>query len=97
MIVVKGYMQTTKKETGPRKLQAGSNFKYRTLKSMVQERCIALARFNEWEKQIIEKPDSAKCLKAVFELYDLIPDQAKQRPVNVDGIIKMREGLACLT
>jgi hypothetical protein len=33
----------------------------------------------------------------VFELYDLVPDQARQRPVNVEGIMRMREGLACLT
>ena len=44
----------------------------------------------------MEKPDRVDCLALVFELYELVPDQAKQRPVNVEGIIKMREGLACL-
>ena len=63
---------------------------------MIHETCKAFARFNEWEKQILEKPDSADCLAAVFDLYDLVPNEAKQRPVNVEGIIKMREGLACL-
>ncbi|MFC1877555.1 hypothetical protein ACFL2E_09840 [Thermodesulfobacteriota bacterium] len=62
-----------------------------------QKKCEALDRFNEWEKQIIEKPDYADCLAALFELYDLVPDLAKQRPVNVEGIMKMRERLACLT
>jgi hypothetical protein len=65
-------------------------------KNMIQEKCEAFVRFNDWEWQTLEKPNSANCLAAVFELYDLIPDQAKQRPVNVAGIIKMREGLACL-
>ena len=68
----------------------------RKQKDMIQEKCCAFGRFNEWEKHILEKPDSADCLAAVFELYDLVPDEAKQRPVNVEGIIKMREGLACL-
>jgi len=43
-----------------------------------------------------EKPDGANCLAAVFELYDFIPNKAKQRPVNVKDIIKMRERLSCL-
>ena len=73
------------------------NIKSRKHKDMIHETCKAFARFNEWEKQILEKPDSADCLAAVFELYDLMPDQARQRPVNVEGIIKMREGLSCLT
>ena len=72
-----------------------------TNKNVIQKeayigKCNAFDRFNEWEKQILEKPDIAACLAAVFELYDLVPDQARQRPVNVAGIIKMRKELACL-
>ena len=70
--------------------------KLRKQKDMIHEKCNALSRFNDWEQQIFEKPNRATCLAVVFELYDLMPDQAKQRPVNVEGIIKMREGLACL-
>ena len=73
------------------------NSKTRKHKDMIHKKCNALGRFNEWEKQILEKPDSADCLAAVFELYDLMPGQARQRPVNVEGIIKMRESLSCLT
>lgn len=68
----------------------------RKQKDMLHEKCNAFGRFNEWEQQILEKPHYADCLAAVFDLYDLLPDIAKQRPVNVEGIIKMREGLACL-
>ena len=89
-------MKKTEKESSRRYLQAKSEFKSRTQKDMVQEKCNAFDRFNEWEKLIRVKPDSADCLAAVFELYDLEPDQAKQRPVNVEGIIKMRKDLACL-
>ena len=67
------------------------------LKKKLYERSALLRRFNEWERQIVKKPDMANCLSAVFELYDMIPDHAKHRAVNVEGIMKMRKGLACLT
>ena len=63
---------------------------------MIREQSKAFGRFNDWEQQLQEKPDGANCLAAVFELYDLLPDKAKQRPVNVAGIIKMHERLSCL-
>jgi hypothetical protein len=66
------------------------------LRRKLKEKCASFGRFNAWERQTIEKPDVSKCLAAVFELYEMIPDKAKKRPVNIDGIIKMREGLACL-
>jgi hypothetical protein len=90
-------MKTTETESCCRYLQKQKKIESRKQKDMIQEKCNAFRRFNEWEKQILEKPDMADCLALVFELYDLVPDQAKQRPVNVNGIIKMREGLACLT
>ena len=67
-----------------------------TNKNAIQERCESFDHFNEWEHNIQEKPNSENCLDAVFELYEMIPEQARQRLVNVKGIIKMREGLACL-
>jgi len=89
-------MKKTKKESGRRYLQAKSEFKSRTPKGMIHEKCNAFDRFNKWEERIREKPDIADCLAAMFELYDLVPDKAKQRPVNVEGIIKMQKELACL-
>ena len=68
----------------------------RKQKNMIRKQCKAFGRFNDWEQQLQEKPDGASCLAAVFELYDLVPDKAKQRLVNVEGIIKMRERLSCL-
>lgn len=66
------------------------------LKKKLHEASIRYCRYNEWERQIEEKPDMATCLAAVFELYDMIPDDAKHRTINVKGIMKMRKGLACL-
>jgi len=67
-----------------------------SLKKMLHQRCLSLDRFNALERQMMNKPDVQNCLAAVFELYEMIPDKARQRPVNVAGIMKMREGLACL-
>jgi hypothetical protein len=68
----------------------------RKQKDMIEQKREQFTRFNDWELQLREKPNCSICLAVVFELYDLMPDQAKQRSVNVAGIIKMREGLACL-
>jgi hypothetical protein len=65
-------------------------------KKMIEQKCAQFARFNDWELRLREKPNSSICLAAVFELYEMMPEQAKQRTLNVEGIIKMRKGLACL-
>jgi hypothetical protein len=66
-------------------------------KNRYAARLKAFKRFNNWEKQSMEKPAATTCLTVIFELYDLMPDEAKQRPIDVEGIMKTREGLACLT
>ena len=66
------------------------------LKNKIIQECMKLKRFNEWESHQREKPDIESCLSAVFELYEMIPDYAKHRPINVKGIMKMRKELACL-
>jgi hypothetical protein len=35
-------------------------------------------------------------LAAVFELFVLIPEAARQRPVDAQGVIEMHKALACL-
>jgi|GEM_PF-1295231 len=56
----------------------------------------ALRRFNEWEVSHADKMPDNQSLSAVFELYELIPEAARQRPVDVRGVIKMHKALACL-
>lgn len=67
---------------------------------MIHKYIKALTRFNAWEDkridQISDRLSDQRRLAAVFELYELIPENARQRPVNVEGIIKMRKALACL-
>ena len=56
----------------------------------------SLERFNDWEKNHIDKTEEYQRLSAVFGIYDLIPENARQREVNVNGIMKMRKALSCL-
>jgi hypothetical protein len=67
------------------------------LKKQLHKMSLSFKRFNEWERRLNDKPDVTTCLAAVFELYEMIPPQARTRTINVEGIMKMREGIACLT
>lgn len=63
---------------------------------MVYKHLTSLQRFNEWEKHCLDKMDGLHGLYAVFDLYDLIPEDARQREINIKGIMKMRKALECL-
>ncbi len=65
-------------------------------KRLIYKRLHSLERFNEWEKNHIDKNEEYQRLAAVFGIYDLIPEKARQREVNVNGIMKMRKALSCL-
>jgi predicted xylose isomerase-like sugar epimerase len=65
-------------------------------KRLIYKRLNSLERFNEWEKNHIDKMEEYQRLAAVFGIYDLIPENARQREVNVKGIMKMRKALSCL-
>lgn len=65
-------------------------------KEMLLKHVKALKRFNDWEQNRVDRMDGDQCLAAVFELYRLIPTEARQRAVDVEGIVKMRKALACL-
>ena len=65
-------------------------------KHIIREKCRAFSRLNAWERLIEERPGTEICLTAVFELYEMMPEEARQRPVNVEGIMKMHADLACL-
>lgn len=65
-------------------------------KRLIYDHIKSLKRFNEWEKTGVDKNEKYQSLSAVFALYDLIPEDARQREINVNGIIKMRKALSCL-
>jgi hypothetical protein len=56
----------------------------------------SLKRFNQWEKKHLDTMDDSYRFSAIFELYELIPKDARKRDINVEGIVKMRKALACL-
>lgn len=81
------------KPNPPRKYQKKNQ------KSNIEKHLTALRRFNEWEKNNPDKPDKmedSRCLAAVFELYEMIPEDARERPLNAEGIVRMHKVLACL-
>jgi len=65
-------------------------------KYLIDKHIKSLQRFNAWEKNRVDKIEEHQRLSAVFALYDLIPENARQREINVNGIIKMRKALSCL-
>ena len=68
-----------------------------TPKSAIHKHIEALRRFNKWEAaNRADQLEDAHSLAAVFELYELFPDDARERPVDVKGIMKMRRALSCL-
>ncbi len=56
----------------------------------------ALARYNSWEKRKPMLLNSTQSLSMVGNLYELIPEEKRQRSVDVSGIIKMRKALSVL-
>ena len=65
-------------------------------KDMLLRHVRALKRFNDWEKNRVDRMEGDRCLAAISALYRLIPEDARQRAVDVEGIVKMRKAMACL-
>lgn len=56
----------------------------------------ALRRFNEWEEKNPLRMEPAEAIAAVGFLYDLLPPESRERPVDVSGIRKMHRDLSVL-
>jgi len=67
-----------------------------SFKNPYKQHIESFRRFNEWEKNRLDTMEENQGLYAVFELYQFIPDNARGREINVEGIMKMRRALACL-
>ena len=66
-------------------------------KNEVIKHYTALKRYNQWEKKSLLVLDPIKRISIVFDLYDFIPPNYRQRKLDVSGIIKMRHALSALT
>ncbi|MCF8111922.1 MAG: hypothetical protein K9J85_10590 [Desulfobacteraceae bacterium] len=78
------------------KQKSPSNPRTKADKTKIQKHIDALRRFNKWEANRADKMPDNQSLAVVFELYELVPEAARQRPVDTQGIIKMHKALACL-
>ena len=76
--------------------QIPSYFRTKADKFNIQKHICALRRFNEWEADRADKMPGSQSLAAVFELYEVIPEAARQRAVDAQGVIEMHKALACL-
>ena len=65
--------------------------------AMARQHYEALKRFNEWEKQLTIRQGPEQALRTIFKIVDLMPEKARKKSVDVKGIEKMREMLACLS
>jgi hypothetical protein len=65
-------------------------------KNLYSVRAAALRRFNEWEEQHPLELDPGQALAAIGALYELIPPEARKRPVDTEGVRKMHAALSCL-
>ncbi len=56
----------------------------------------ALEKYNEWEREHSQMLSPTVALASIGYLYQLMPTEAKQRDLNVGGIIRMRNILSKL-
>ena len=56
----------------------------------------ARSRFNEWEAKNPIRLEPAEAVAAVGFLYDLLPPESRERPVDPSGIMKMHRALSVL-
>lgn len=56
-----------------------------------------LREFNEWEQENYPEISGEAAIEKVSDLYEMLPEDARFREVNVSGIIRMRELFLHLT
>lgn len=57
----------------------------------------ALRRFNEWEEKNPVRLEAAETVAAIGFLYDLLPPESRERPIDPSGIMKMHRALSVLS
>lgn len=56
----------------------------------------AIRKFNEWEKSHPLQLTAQEAFSCIGTIYELMPSESKKRPLDVSGIIKMRNALLYL-
>jgi hypothetical protein len=62
----------------------------------VRQRLAALERFERWAKEHPTYPEPAAALSGVGLLYDLLPADARSRPIDTSGVAKLHRDLSVL-
>jgi hypothetical protein len=70
--------------------------KYVDDKAIFAARAAALRRFNDWEAKHPIHMKGEEALSGVGALYELMPPEARQRPSDPSGIVKMHQALSHL-
>lgn len=62
----------------------------------LRARTAALERFAAWEADHPPRQSSAQALEGIGFLYELLPPEARARPVDPSGVMKLHRALALL-
>ncbi len=65
-------------------------------KDMIYRHFKALDRFRKWENTYVADLAPEHKLAAVFEIYERIPENARNRCIHTEGVMEMHRKLACL-
>jgi hypothetical protein len=63
----------------------------------LRERAAAFERFAVWESSQRALTSPQQAIEAIGFLYDLLPEEARDRPVDPSGVIEMHRRLAVLS
>ena len=62
----------------------------------LERRRVALERFSAWEAGCRFPSDPARDLRGVGWLWEMMPKEARVRPIDTAGVTRMREALGVL-
>ncbi len=62
----------------------------------VRRHLSALRTFNEWEERNPMRLGPAEAIAAIGFLYDVLPPESRERPIDTSGIQKMHRALSVL-
>jgi hypothetical protein len=67
------------------------------IQSAFRGRAEAFRRYAEWEAKHVETYQAADAVAGVGWLYELLPVECRQRPIDTQGIAKLHRSLALLS
>ena len=62
----------------------------------LRARAAGFERHAEWQRRNPSWPDAASALAQVAGLYEVLPPDARERPISTEGVAAMHRALAVL-